>query len=83
MWLLHTSVGPDQMPKDALQGFLTLPFCSPCREETWWPTESVNILNNIFQAPGVASEQQELLQERLGVQSSLGLGKLILLRLGP
>ena len=45
--------------------------------------ESVTILNNIFQAPGVAREQEELLQECMGVQSSLGLGKLILLQLGP
>lgn len=69
----------DQIPKDSLQGFLSPPSCSPCREETQSPIESVNIQNNIFQAPGLASKQQELSQEHF--QSSLGLGRFVMLQL--
>lgn len=77
--MVFAHIESDQIPKDSLQGFLSPPSCSPCREETQSPMESVNIENNIFQAPGLASEQQELSQEC--VQSNLGLGKLVMLQL--
>lgn len=77
--VVFAHIESDQIPKDSLQGFLSPPSCSPCKEETQSPMESVNIENNIFQAPGLASEQQELSQEC--VQNNLGLGKLVVLQL--